>query len=92
LVETGKTIAKSGKASVRNGTCRWTETFSESTFISEENGDSNEVEGGHFKFVVAMVYYLLFFFAWAAPLLLTHTKNPVLTLHVYHILRPLFSH
>ena len=54
-VETGKTIAKSGKASVRNGTCRWTETFSESIFISQENVDSEELEGGHFKFVVAMV-------------------------------------
>ncbi|KAJ8433321.1 hypothetical protein Cgig2_012889 [Carnegiea gigantea] len=53
-VETGKTIAKSGKASVRNGTCRWTETFSESIFISQENVDSEELEGGHFKFVVAM--------------------------------------
>ncbi|CAL5330010.1 unnamed protein product [Camellia sinensis] len=28
--ETGKTVSKSGKASVQNGTCRWTETLSES--------------------------------------------------------------
>ncbi|KAJ4848880.1 hypothetical protein Tsubulata_045422 [Turnera subulata] len=33
--ETGKTLTKSGKASVRNGSCRWTETFTESVSAGE---------------------------------------------------------
>ncbi|KAK9688634.1 hypothetical protein RND81_09G000300 [Saponaria officinalis] len=53
-VETGKTVAKSGKISVRTGTCCWTETFCESIFISQENDDAKELGGCFFKFVVAM--------------------------------------
>lgn len=52
--ETGKTISKLGKTSVRNGTCRWTETLSESVYIPQDNGDSKELESCLFKFVVAM--------------------------------------
>ncbi|GAB4836342.1 hypothetical protein Ancab_001257 [Ancistrocladus abbreviatus] len=47
-VETGKTISKLGKSSVRNGNCRWTESLSESTWISREQTECL------FKFVVAL--------------------------------------
>ncbi|KAK6271079.1 hypothetical protein POUND7_008177 [Theobroma cacao] len=52
-VDTGKTITKSSKASVRNGNCRWAEAFSESIWIVR--GDSSEViDECLFKLVVAM--------------------------------------
>ncbi|KAH7511670.1 hypothetical protein JRO89_XSUnG0180100 [Xanthoceras sorbifolium] len=50
-VETGKTIAKSGKALVRNGTCQWTEALSESIWVSD---DQEELEDCLFKLVVSM--------------------------------------
>ncbi|CBI30188.3 unnamed protein product, partial [Vitis vinifera] len=52
-VETGKSIAKSSKASARNGNCQWTETLSESIWISQED-NSKDLEEFLFKFVVAM--------------------------------------
>ncbi|XP_031285176.1 A-kinase anchor protein 9-like [Pistacia vera] len=52
-VETGKTIAKSSKALVQNGICQWTETVSESIWVSEEES-SKELEDCLFKFVVSM--------------------------------------
>ncbi|KAI9154303.1 hypothetical protein LWI28_024120 [Acer negundo] len=52
-VETGKTIAKSGKSLVRNGTCQWTDTLSESIWISQEDS-STELEDCLFKLVVSM--------------------------------------
>ncbi|KAK8662241.1 hypothetical protein V6N13_091827 [Hibiscus sabdariffa] len=52
-VDTGKTVNKSGKASVRNGNCRWTESFSQSTWIAR--GDTSKViDECLFKLVVAM--------------------------------------
>ncbi|XP_022745383.1 flagellar attachment zone protein 1-like isoform X2 [Durio zibethinus] len=52
-VDTGKTITKSSKASVQNGNCRWTETFSESIWIAR--GDTSKViDECLFKLVVAM--------------------------------------
>ncbi|KAI3472016.1 hypothetical protein Pfo_028704 [Paulownia fortunei] len=36
-VETGKTMAKLGKAIVRNGSCQWTETLSESIYLSRDD-------------------------------------------------------
>ncbi|GMP22491.1 hypothetical protein CsSME_00000491 [Camellia sinensis var. sinensis] len=51
--ETGKTVSKSGKASVRNGTCRWTETLSESVWISQDEAPK-EFEQYLFKLVVSM--------------------------------------
>ncbi|XVF23469.1 hypothetical protein REPUB_Repub13aG0041600 [Reevesia pubescens] len=52
-VDTGKTINKSSKASVRNGNCRWTETISESIWIAR--GDTSKViDECLFKLVVAM--------------------------------------
>lgn len=48
-VETGKTLSKSGKGSVRNGTCRWTESLTESIPVSEK-----EIDDCLFKFVVSM--------------------------------------
>ncbi|XVE75469.1 hypothetical protein DITRI_Ditri12bG0096100 [Diplodiscus trichospermus] len=50
-MDTGKTITKSSKASVLNGNCRWTETFSESILIA--HGDK-VIDECIFKFVVAM--------------------------------------
>ncbi|KAE8666268.1 F-box and Leucine Rich Repeat domains containing protein, putative isoform 2 [Hibiscus syriacus] len=49
-MENGKTMAKTSKALVRNGSCHWTETLSESTWVSktEKMGDCL------FKLVVAM--------------------------------------
>ncbi|KAL4388507.1 hypothetical protein GQ457_09G028300 [Hibiscus cannabinus] len=52
-VDTGKTVNKSGKASVRNGNCRWTESFSQSIWIAR--GDTSKViDECLFKLVVAM--------------------------------------
>ncbi|GFZ11149.1 hypothetical protein Acr_22g0005470 [Actinidia rufa] len=51
--ETGKTISKSGKASVRNGNCKWTETLSETIWISKDEA-SKEIQQYFFKLVVAM--------------------------------------
>ncbi|XP_011031591.1 PREDICTED: myosin-7B-like isoform X2 [Populus euphratica] len=48
-VETGKTLSKSGKGSARNGTCRWTESLTESIPVSEK-----EIDDCLFKFVVSM--------------------------------------
>lgn len=53
----GKTISKSGKASVRNGSCRWTETLSDSIWVARDN-DSKDLEQCLFKLVVSMVWYL----------------------------------
>ncbi|XAR69170.1 hypothetical protein NMG60_11000659 [Bertholletia excelsa] len=52
-VDTGKTIAKSGKASVRNGNCQWVETLSESIWISQDES-IKALEECLFKFVVTM--------------------------------------
>ncbi|KAF8397769.1 hypothetical protein HHK36_016691 [Tetracentron sinense] len=52
-VETGKTIAKSSKASVRDGTCQWTETLSESIWVSQVD-TSKVIEDSFFKLVIAM--------------------------------------
>lgn len=49
--ESGKTVRKTGKVPVKNGTCQWTDTFSESIWIS----GSKEVEEYLFKFVLAAV-------------------------------------
>ncbi|ONK71823.1 uncharacterized protein A4U43_C04F12760 [Asparagus officinalis] len=51
--ETGKTTAKSSKATVRSGTCQWTEIFSESICIPQ-NGGSKDIEDCVFKVVVSM--------------------------------------
>ncbi|XP_074311270.1 uncharacterized protein LOC141647121 isoform X2 [Silene latifolia] len=53
-VETGKTIAKSGKTSVINGTCSWTDIFCGAVYIPQENEDSKEAGSSFIKFVVAM--------------------------------------
>ncbi|KAM7468245.1 hypothetical protein LguiB_015807 [Lonicera macranthoides] len=52
-VETGKTIAKSSKAPVQNGTCQWTETLSESFWISQDDS-SKYLEECLFKLVLSM--------------------------------------
>ncbi|XP_004306171.1 PREDICTED: sporulation-specific protein 15-like [Fragaria vesca subsp. vesca] len=52
-VETGKPIAKSSKAVVRNGSCQWSEALSESIWISQDD-NSKEMEDCFFKLVVAM--------------------------------------
>ena len=52
--ETGKTNSKSGKAPVRNGNCKWTETLSETIWISKDEA-SKELHQCFFKLVVAMV-------------------------------------
>ncbi|KAL0403598.1 UNVERIFIED_CONTAM: hypothetical protein Sradi_2000600 [Sesamum radiatum] len=45
--ESAKTIRKSGKGSIKNGTCQWAETLSESICTSDVDGDY------HLKFVVS---------------------------------------
>lgn len=57
-VETGKTIVKSSKAAVRNGSCQWTETVSESIWVSKDGQPSKELEDFPYKLVVAMVLSL----------------------------------
>ncbi|OVA17925.1 EEIG1/EHBP1 N-terminal domain [Macleaya cordata] len=52
-VETGKTTAKSSKALVRNGKCQWTETLSESIWVSQDE-TSKELEQSLLKLVVSM--------------------------------------
>ncbi|XP_076924490.1 uncharacterized protein LOC143586934 [Bidens hawaiensis] len=52
-VETGKTIARSNKALVRNGNCQWTETLSVSIWI-QHHDSSKELEEHIYKFVVSM--------------------------------------
>ncbi|KAK9072788.1 hypothetical protein SSX86_009223 [Deinandra increscens subsp. villosa] len=52
-IKTGKTVARSNKALVRNGNCQWTETLSESIWISHDDS-SKELEEHLFKFVVSM--------------------------------------
>ncbi|XP_015583817.1 CAP-Gly domain-containing linker protein 1 isoform X2 [Ricinus communis] len=51
--ETGKTLTKSGKASVRNASCQWTETLSESIWISRHDS-SKQIGDCFFKLVVSM--------------------------------------
>lgn len=53
-MQTGKTIAKLTKASVRNGNCRWTETLTESLPISQVEGNPKDLEECSLKFVIAM--------------------------------------
>ncbi|KAB1211048.1 hypothetical protein CJ030_MR6G018034 [Morella rubra] len=52
-VETGRTITKSGKASVRDGNCHWEEALSESIWISPDDA-SKDIEECLIKLVVAM--------------------------------------
>lgn len=53
-VETGKTVAKSSKASVRNGTCQWTENIAESIRVPHRDS-SKELEDCYYKLVLATV-------------------------------------
>ncbi|TKY53009.1 sporulation-specific protein 15 [Spatholobus suberectus] len=52
-IENGKTIAKSSKVPVRNGSCQWSDTFSESVSISRDNS-SKEIDDCLLKLIVAM--------------------------------------
>ncbi|KAK7345463.1 hypothetical protein VNO77_16067 [Canavalia gladiata] len=52
-VENGKTIAKSSKVPVRNGSCQWADTFSESISVSRDNS-TMEVDDCLLKLIVAM--------------------------------------
>ncbi|XP_074590034.1 uncharacterized protein LOC141845941 [Curcuma longa] len=49
-VETGKTIAKTGKATVRSGNCQWTEA--ESIWVSQDD-TSKELEESQIKIVIS---------------------------------------
>ncbi|KAJ7974979.1 putative Myosin heavy chain-like protein [Quillaja saponaria] len=51
-VETGKTISKSGKASVRNGQCQWEDSLLSSIWISQDSFFEND--DYLLKLVVAM--------------------------------------
>ncbi|XP_048235861.1 myosin-11 isoform X2 [Ricinus communis] len=54
-VETGKTIAKTSKAAVKNGNCQWIDTVSESIWIASQDGQSSkELEDCPYKLLVAM--------------------------------------
>lgn len=52
-MDSGKTISKSSKVLVRNGNCRWVDTFSESVWIPKGEA-STESQECLFKFVVSM--------------------------------------
>ncbi|XP_057984283.1 uncharacterized protein LOC131168676 isoform X2 [Malania oleifera] len=52
-VETGKSMAKTSKALVRNGNCQWMETLSESILFSRDD-TSKELEEKTLKLIVAM--------------------------------------
>ena len=60
-VETGKTIAKSSKAVVRNEGCQWTETISESIRVSQDDS-SKEMEDCFLKLIVSMVVFFFLIF------------------------------
>ncbi|KAL2323169.1 hypothetical protein Fmac_027548 [Flemingia macrophylla] len=53
-VENGKTIAKSNKVPVRNGGCQWSDTFSESIWVSRDSSSKEIDDGGVLKLIVAM--------------------------------------
>lgn len=55
-IETGETIAKSGKASVQNGKCHWEDSMLSTMWISEDLLQHNE--SFLLKLVVAMVCWL----------------------------------
>ncbi|CAA0830347.1 Unknown protein [Striga hermonthica] len=52
-VETGRTVAKLGKAIVRNGGCQWIDTISESISITRDDS-SKEYEGCLVKLILSM--------------------------------------
>ncbi|AES60694.2 putative transcription factor bZIP family [Medicago truncatula] len=52
-VENGKTIAKSSKVTVRNGSCQWSDVFAESIWFSRDNL-SKETDDCILKLIVAM--------------------------------------
>ncbi|RZB51477.1 hypothetical protein D0Y65_048061, partial [Glycine soja] len=51
-IETGETIAKSGKAAVQNGECHWEDSMPSTIWISDDSLQDNE--GFLLKLVVAM--------------------------------------
>ncbi|KAJ9553650.1 hypothetical protein OSB04_017695 [Centaurea solstitialis] len=51
-IETDKTVSKTGKASVYNGNCRWTETLSESIWISPDDA-SKELQQCLYKLLIS---------------------------------------
>ncbi|KAI7730060.1 hypothetical protein M8C21_020011 [Ambrosia artemisiifolia] len=51
-VETDKTVTKTGKASVYNGNCRWTESLSESIWISHDDS-SKELQQCLYKLLIS---------------------------------------
>ncbi|XP_022935574.1 spindle pole body component 110-like isoform X1 [Cucurbita moschata] len=51
--QTGKTIVRTSKGSVRNGSCQWSESISESISVSQDE-PSKEFEDFNYKLVVAM--------------------------------------
>ncbi|PKA62753.1 hypothetical protein AXF42_Ash018961 [Apostasia shenzhenica] len=51
--ESGKTIAKSNKATVRSGTCQWTDSLSESIPLYQDGG-MKELEESFLKIVISM--------------------------------------
>ncbi|XP_058771192.1 uncharacterized protein LOC131644651 isoform X2 [Vicia villosa] len=52
-VENGKTLAKTSKVAVRNGSCQWSDTLSESIWVSRDKS-SKETDDCLFKLIVAM--------------------------------------
>ncbi|CAI8602518.1 unnamed protein product [Vicia faba] len=52
-VENGKTLAKTSKVAVRNGSCQWSDTLSESIWVSRDTS-SKEKDDCLFKLIVAM--------------------------------------
>ncbi|CAL0316939.1 unnamed protein product [Lupinus luteus] len=53
-VKNGKTIAKSNKVPVHDGSCQWSDTFSESIWVSRDNNSSKEADDCLLKIIVAM--------------------------------------
>ncbi|XP_065874350.1 uncharacterized protein [Euphorbia lathyris] len=55
-METGKTVAKSSKAAVRNDNCQWKDFVSDSIWIpkDDQSQSSKEVEGFPYKLVISM--------------------------------------
>ncbi|KAL6574914.1 hypothetical protein OROMI_012199 [Orobanche minor] len=52
-VETGKTMAKLGKALVRNGSCQWTETLSEFIYLILRDDSSKGYEDCFIKLIIS---------------------------------------
>lgn len=61
--ETGKAIAKTSKANVKNGSCKWADPIYETTRLLIDS-KTKQYDDKLYKLVVGMVSFLFFFFCF----------------------------